>query len=134
MANAVYTKMKEKILQGGINFLSDNIKVVCVDGATYTPNLTTDEYLSVIPNIERVATSGNLSNKTVSGGVFDADDVNIPAVTGDQFEYLVVYKDTGTDTTSPLLFIFDTATGLPFTPTGGGIIVAWNASGIYALT
>ena len=32
---------------------------------------------------------------------------------------IVIYKDTGTEATSPLLAMIDTATGLPITPNGG---------------
>jgi hypothetical protein len=47
-------------------------------------------------------------------------------VTGDQSEALVIYKDTGMASTSPLIAYIDTATGLPYTPSGGNIDVAWD--------
>jgi hypothetical protein len=58
--------------------------------------------------------------------VFDADDITLTAVTGDQFESIVVYRDTGTESTSDLIAFFDTATGLPFTPSGGDITISWD--------
>jgi hypothetical protein len=39
----------------------------------------------------------------------------------------VGYKDTGTESTSLLIFYIDTATGLPCTPNGGNITVAWDS-------
>lgn len=130
MANALYTKYREKALQGQINWLTDNIKVVLVDSADYTVNTATHEFLSDIPSAGRVATSANLSGKTATGGVADANDVTFPSVTGDVSEALVIYKDTGTDTTSPLIAYIDTATGLAVTPNGGDITVIWpNDSG-----
>jgi hypothetical protein len=46
----------------------------------------------------------------------------------------VIYVDTGTAATSPLVAYIDTGvTGLPVTPNGGNITVTWNASGIFAL-
>jgi uncharacterized protein YigE (DUF2233 family) len=46
----------------------------------------------------------------------------------------VIYIDTGTAGTSPLVAYIDTGvTGLPVTPNGGNINVTWNASGIFAL-
>jgi hypothetical protein len=46
----------------------------------------------------------------------------------------VIYKDTGTASTSPLIGYFDVvASGLPVTPNGGNITVTFNASGIFAL-
>lgn len=133
MANAFYTKFKEKLLNGLIDMGTDNIKVVLVDAADYTPNLSTDAALSDIPSGGRVGTSPNLSSKTMTNGVFDAADVAIPSVTGDVSEYLVLYVDSGTASTSWLICLFDTATGLAVTPDGNNINVVWNASGIFAL-
>lgn len=135
MANALYTKYREKALQGQINWLADNIKVVLVDSADYTVNTATHEFLSDVPSAARVATSANLTGKTATGGVADAADVTFPSVTGDVSEALVIFKDTGTDTTSPLIAYIDTATGLAVTPNGGDITVIWpNDSGrIFAL-
>jgi hypothetical protein len=64
----------------------------------------------------------------------DAADFTFPTVTGDQSEALIFWKDTGTDTTSPLLVFLDTATsGLPVTPNGGDIAVVLSASGVATL-
>ena len=142
MANALYPKAKQKFIDPGtlgttsgdaIDLAGDNIKVVLVDGADYTYS-SSHEFLSDITAGGRVATSGNLASKTVTNGVFDAADVTFSAVTGDPSEILVIYKDTGTASTSPLIAYFDTGvTGLPVTPNGGDITVTWHASGIFAL-
>jgi len=52
---------------------------------------------------------------------------NLPAATGDQMEYVVFYADTGTSATSIIIAIFDTMTGLPFTPNGGAVTVQLTA-------
>ena len=126
MANQLYTKAKQGLIDGSIDLDTDNIKAVLVDGADYTPNLATHDNLDDIPVAGRVATSGNLASKTVTDGVFDAADVTISAVSGDQFEYIVLYKDTGVESTSRLILLIDTATGLPCTPNGGDITIAWD--------
>jgi hypothetical protein len=128
MANNLYTKAKQGLIDGSIDLDTDDIRVVLVDGADYTPNLATHDNLDDIPSAARVATSGALQNKTVTDGVFDADDKIIAAVTGDQFEYLALYKHTGTESTSRLILLIDTATGLPCTPNGSDITIQW-ASG-----
>jgi hypothetical protein len=125
MANSLYTKAKEGLINGSIDLDSDDIRVVLVDGADYTPNLSTHEFLSDIPSAARVAVSGALLNKSVTDGVFDADDIIIESVTGDQFEYLVLYKHTGSDATARLILLIDTATGLPCTPNGSDITISW---------
>lgn len=133
MASALYTPFKKLILDGDIDLLVDNIKVVLVDAADYTFSAAHD-FLDDVAAGARVATSGNLASKTTTGGTFDAADVTFTAVTGDVSEALVVYKDSGSAATSPLICYIDTAaSGLPVTPNSGDIVVAWHASGIFSL-
>lgn len=128
MANALYTKAKQGLIDGSIDLDTDDIRVVLVDGAEYTPNLATHDNLDDIPSGARVAVSTALQSKTVTDGVFDAADIVITAVTGDQFEYLALYKHTGVESTSRLILLIDSATGLPCTPNGSDITIQW-ASG-----
>ena len=84
--------------------------------------------------INIIGTSINLTNKTVTDGVFFADNVTFLSVTGAIVESLVIYKNTGIGSTSvPIAFIDVVASGLPLTPNGGNITVQWNASGIFSL-
>lgn len=127
MANALYDKGREGFLDGSIDWDTDTIKVCLVDGADYTPNLATHDFLDDIAGAGIVATSGALAGKTVTAGVADANDVTLTAVTGDPSEYLVIYKDTGSSATSRLIALIDTATGLPITPNGADINIVWSS-------
>lgn len=135
MANALFDKGREGFLDGSIDWDTDTIKAVLVDAGAYTANLATDANLSDIPSGARIATSGALGTKTVTAGVADAADITFTAVTGASCEYIALYKDTGTATTSRLICLIDTATGLPVTPNGGDIQVQWDngASKIFKL-
>lgn len=126
MANALYDKGRQAFLEGSIHWITDNIKAVLVDTATYTVDLVNDQFLSDIPAGERVATSANLVSKTSTAGVADAADIVFTTVSGDQAEALVLYKDTGVEGTSPLIAYIDNAVGLPVTPGGGDIAVIWD--------
>lgn len=126
MANAIYDKGREAFLNGGINWGADTIKAVLVDAADYTRDLAAHQFLSDIPAGARVATSAALTGKTSTAGVADAADVTFTTVTGDQAEYIVLFKDTTNPATSPLIACIDTATGLPVTPGGGDITVTWD--------
>lgn len=126
MANALYDKGREAFLTGGINWTSDTIKVVLVDAADYTVNIATHDFLDDIPSGARIATSGALAGKTATDGVADADDLVFTAVSGDQFEAFVIFKDTGSEATSRLIAYFDTATGLALTPNGGNVTIQWD--------
>jgi len=126
MANQLYAKGREGFLDGSYNWMTNNIKAVLVDTGAYTPNLATDKFLSAITSGARVATSANLAGKTATDGVADANDVTFTSVSGPSSELLVLVQDTGTDTTSRLIAYIDSATGLPVTPNGGDISVAWD--------
>lgn len=136
MANALYDLGREGFLGGDIDWDAHNIKIAFIDGADYTPNLATHDFFNDVAadftpsggSDPLVALSGNLANKTKTAGVADADDVTITSVTGDQFEYILIFRDSGAVATSNLIALLDTATGLPATPNGGDITVQW-ASG-----
>lgn len=127
MTTAVYDKFRQAALEGtGVQVLTANIKAVLVDNGAYTVNLATHEFLSDIPGGARISTSGNLTSKTSTAGVFDAADVTFTSVTGASIEDIVLYEDTGVAGTSRLICYIDSATGLPVTPSGGDILVTWD--------
>lgn len=125
MANGMYVLGIEALMKGEIDLIDDTIKVLLVDAADYTVNLSTHDFLDDVAAGSRVATA-TLGTKSVTGGAFDAADVTFSAVTGDPSEALVIYKDTGVEGTSPLIMYIDTATGLGVTPNGGDITVTWD--------
>lgn len=126
MANALYDKARERFLTGQFNWSTDSIKSVLVDTGAYTVSLTSHEFLSDISSSARVSTSGAFTGKTTTGGAADANDITFSSVSGPSIEAIVIYADTGTEATSPLIAFIDTATGLPITPNGGDIIVTWD--------
>ena len=126
MANGMYVKGIEALMEAKIDLIDDTIKVTLVDAADYTVNLSTHDFIDDVPAGARVATA-TLGTKSVTGGAFDAADVTFTAVTGDPSEALVIWKDTGVEGTSPLIMYIDTATGLGVTPNGGDITVTWDS-------
>ncbi len=136
MANKVYPKWKEALMQASANSaLTGNVKAVLVDTADYTYDDAHD-FLDDVPSGARVSTSGNLGTKTYTLGVFDAADTSFTAVTGDQSEAIIIYVDSGAEGTSRLVAYIDTSiTGAPVTPNGGDINLAFDsgANKIFAL-
>lgn len=124
--NGLYDKGREGFLDGSINWATDNIKAVLVDTGAYTASLGSNQNLSDIPSAARISTSANLASKTVAAGVADAGDITFASVSGVTAEAVVLYKDTGSPTTSRLIAYLDSATGLPVTPNGGDIVITWN--------
>ena len=132
MASALYPLGKQALLSAGINIPSDSIKGALVNTSVYTYSASHQYYSSVTPSGGVVGTPVALANKSVINGVFDADDTTFTAVSGSAVAAIVLYKDTGTPTTAPLLAYID---GISVTPNGGDIIVQWDsgANRIFAL-
>lgn len=126
MANALYDAGREAFLNGDIDWTSDDIRVILVDTGEYTVDLATHNALDDIDAGARVAVSGALTGKSSTAGVADAADVTFSSVTGAPSGALIAYKHTGTESTSLLIAYIDSATGLPVTPNGGNITVAWD--------
>lgn len=133
MASTCYAKAKESWLDNTLDLNDGDIRALFIDGADYTPNFATDDFLADVPGGARIGTATALANTTVTDGVFDADDTNMAAVTGDQFEHILLYLHTGSDATAKLVCLIDvTAT----TPNGGDILIQWDngASKIFRIT
>lgn len=125
MANAVYPKALEKFLSGSMNLLTDTIKVSGLTSAyTYS---SAHEFRSSLAGVTFTST---LANKSVTDGVFDADDLTITGVSpGSTITSLAIWKDTGSNSTSPLIYYADTfSSGIPIfiELTGGQIIISWS--------
>lgn len=136
MANALYDKGREGFLDGNIDWDTHTIQAILVRtsgagaGPYYTLNLATHDNLDDIPNNSdcRPVSAVTISSKTVTGGVADGSDTTFPTVAaGDAIQLVVVFKDTGVESTSRLIAAFDTMTGLPITPNGDNVVVTWSS-------
>lgn len=128
MADGVYAKALEAFAKKQIDWINDTIKILfCTSG--YVANLAADQYVTDIvdgsPGTKIMARSVPLTGKSATLGVLDASDVTLPGVTGSQVTQIILYKDGGTDGTSPLIAHIDSYTGLPFTPSGSDVPVTF---------
>jgi len=124
MPNTFYPKGKEKMLLAQVNWATDTIKAALVS-TSYTYSTTHEFFSSVSAAV--VGTPVTLTTKTTTDGVFDAADVlyaGLPA--GSTVKALVIYKDTGVESTSPVLAYLDALTGFPMTTSGGDVAIPWN--------
>lgn len=126
MANTLYDFARQRFLEAQINWLNDTVKVILVDSGAYTVQTAIHQYLSDIPTSARIAGPVTLTGKSTAGGAADANDCTFTSVSGNSIEAIVIYSDSGSEATSPLIAYIDTATGLPITPNGGDIIVTWD--------
>ena len=136
MANAVFNRFKREIANGGVDLDTDTIKVLLVT-STFTPNVDTHQVLSDVTNevVGTGYTAGGaaLANKTVTQDntndrcVFDADDTTW-ATSTITARAAILYKDTGTPSTSTLICYKDFTTDK--TSTAGPFTIQWDATGI----
>lgn len=144
MSNALYGKGRNKFARGDIKWLAaagDTIKV-CLLKTAYAGmgQIDTHEWFSDLgANVVGNAGGSGLADCPALTkidpvlGVCDASDVTLTAVSGTVgvCDYICIFKDTGVTTTSPLLALIATATGLPVTPNGGDITIQWdNTAGL----
>jgi hypothetical protein len=141
VANFAFDAYKNQLFGSGtrVDLDADTIKAMFVDHADYTPVVTAD-FVNDVTSAARVPAIGScpaLASKTigtVAVGVFDAADTVFTALTGDASESLILFKDTGVESTSDLIVRWDTATGLPLTPNGADVTVVWAAGGIITIS
>jgi len=138
MPSFVYTKGMKNFL-GSVDWLNDTIKVALLT-SSYTPQQTTHEFFSAVSTFEVTGTGytaggATLANKTATTSsnvaVLNADNVTWSNSTITA-RYAVIYKDTGTPSTSPLLACVDF--GSNYASSNGNFTIQWDATGIIRVT
>lgn len=137
MANAIYPKYKNSLLQGDANSAlsgsgATGLWLALVDTGVYTYSAAHQFYSDLLG----VGATIEVTTVTTVGGLITGDNVTFLAVAGAvSYEALVLFrKNAGANTTWRLIAFEDTGiTGLPVTSNGGDILVTWNASGILQL-
>lgn len=126
MASQLFPKGAENILEGAAQFGTHNFKVLFYSGAI----TTTWEFHSSLTGGSIIATSGNLTGIVATNGVVDADNLTITSVSGSAFTHVILFRDTGSSATSPLICVWDVAS---FTPSGGDVNVVFHTSGLFSI-
>lgn len=131
MANGFYQLTMQQWAEGDIHWAAsggDTFSVILGDAADYTVDLANHDFLNDVAAGAREEGPVNLASlATLTDGVIDAADITFTAAAGDPCEFLLIYKNTGTESTSNLCIYIDTATGLPVTLNGGDVTVQWDS-------
>lgn len=130
MANLLYTSGKNALLLKNINMSTDVINAVLVNN-TY---VFSDAHTTYAANVQATAIGSPvaLTGQTVTGAVFDANDVTFPTVaSGANIKALVLYHASS----GVLIAYIDSGAGLPATGNGGDIQINFSngASKIFQL-
>lgn len=118
-----------------IDFDTDNIDASLLDetdAGTITSSFV--DYDEV--DAATVVATADVSVSGIASGVVSLSGaVTFSSVTGDAADFLTVWKNSGTPSTSPLAITWDSAsTGLPVTPNGGDITATWGSNTLVTLS
>lgn len=148
MANLAWNSFKKKLLDGtNINLASDTIKVALFP-SSFTPNIDTQAVFSDISASEVTGTGYTAGGATLASqavtqdntndrAMFDAADTSWASSTITA-RYAVIYKSTGTGSTSPLIgyitFLDGSSNPADKTTNGDTFYIQWAATGILLLS
>lgn len=141
MASFLYTTFTAKLLNGGAIDLDTNTIKVALCTSTYTPDQDAHDFFNDITNevsgTGYTAGGAAIGSKTVTQdntnnrSVWDGADVSWSSSTITA-RYGVIYKDTGTASTSPLIALIDF--GQDISSSASTFTVTFNVDGILRLT
>ena len=131
MANAVFNKFKEGVLGADYDLTVATVKCAFVRGYTFD---ATDEFVSDVTATGTInGTSAALTTKSITNGVFDADNTSITTTANATDHGLLVFQSSavggGGDvaaTAQRVIAWYDTGTGLPIQPGTGSVSVTWD--------
>lgn len=121
MADALYPKFLEALLNGEHDLNTHSIKAVPVNTTTDYSYNTAHDQLADVTTYSGV-TAVAVTTPTITNGVFDCDAITFPSVVisgSKDIEAIVFYNDTATG--DPLIAYYDNFTAI--TPNGGDVTV-----------
>ncbi len=125
MANALYPSAKVLMETTGLGDASGTYKLAAVN-ASYVYSSAHD-FFNDITN--QVGSSVALSSVTTTNGKFTSADVVFTDIPNTNVcNAVILYKDTGTPSTSSLVGYWDTGTNFPITSNGGSITISPNGT------
>lgn len=136
MASALYNHGKRLLWDGGIDLDTDTIKVALVT-SSYTLDVDHDFFDDITNEVSgtgytaggaTLASADVTTDNTNDRAVFDAADASWSTATITNARAAIVYKSTGTASTSALIAYIDF--GSNYSSTGGTFLITWHANGI----
>lgn len=116
MTQETFNQFYVELANGNIDFSNDTFKIALFT-ESYTPDVNTQENFSDISANESTGSGYTQGGLVVGNILVTKDNANYRAnITGDNvlfdnvtlsYRYAVLYKDSGTPTTSPLIKVYD---------------------------
>jgi hypothetical protein len=134
----LYNYGRNEFALGNIDWVTDDVGVALLS-STYTFSQSHQDMADVTGIVAQTPTppavNDTIANKSTpdTDGACDGDDYVLGSVSGSQITQMVLYLNTGTPANDTLIAFYDSGdvTGLPLTPNGGDVTIAWQASTPY---
>lgn len=124
MANSLYNQYLEDLLNGVYDTVTANIGAALLNNSASFNNANT--HLSDV-NSNQIGSVVDLTGVTLTTTTISANSVTFTGISASlTVKAVVIFRDTGTPSTSQLIAWFDTGTGFPLTTDGSDITVNWN--------
>jgi hypothetical protein len=132
MTNAVFTPAVEGFLAGEIDLDTAVVKAAYVRGYTFS---AAHKFVSDVTGAGGTlnGTSAALTTKTVTGGVFDADDTSASTTASAVNHGILLFQSSavtgGADVAASaqrVIAYYDTGSGLPIQPGTGSTPITWD--------
>ena len=135
MANTVYPKALGTLADAGVNLSSAPLKALAVQSPqAYN---AANQFVSDLTAADIIVRSATLTSVTTTNGVITSANFTLPAcTTGKTIIAVVLYHDSGVDSTSDLLAWIDHDSGgsaISQLCNGGDVSVSVNASGLFSI-
>lgn len=133
MTNAYFTPAVEGFIAGEIDLDTAAIKASYVRGYTFS---AAHKFVSDVTGAGGTlnGTSAALANKTITGGVFNADPTTVPTTASAVNHGILLFQSSavtgGADVAASaqrLIAYYDTGTGLPMQPGTGNTPITWDS-------
>jgi hypothetical protein len=133
VANAAFTPAYEGLIAGEIDLDTASIKAAFVRGYTFSASHKFVSDITGAGGGTINGTSAALANKTVTGGVFDADNTTATTTASAVNHGILLYQASavggGADVAASaqrVIAWYDTGTGLPIQPGSGATPITWD--------
>ena len=108
MSSQCYPKARERFGTAQLDWTAGTLRCLLLP-ESYNPDFE-DEYLSDISAGVRIATSDAMTGRTMTDGYANSDPIRFPLLLDNRLAAkAIIFKDTGVENTSVLIFLMDEA-------------------------
>lgn len=133
--NTLYPSILQPILDGDMRWGSPSVFaraiLIAAGGYTYAPE---HRFLSAVPAVAVVGYALALTGRAAVGAHANSNRLVWYGVSGAPVDAVVLYNDSGlARAETPLIAYLDDVDGLPVTPTGRDLELAWPTTTVFEL-